>query len=126
MNSRDDFIGTYDSLTWDPGDQNLPSDLFVQDHPLTISAGGEVGCLLTWSDGGGNQWSLTLGWAPQLDGSLTGIMVELMGAEPILVEATVVLQAGRSLQGSLLSTMITGGPGTFTGQATVPPEDEPR
>ena len=70
--------------------------------------------------------SLTLRWTPLFGGALYKSDVEVKGASTRLVEAGVQLDfRQRLLTGTLTTDVITGEPGTFAAQATVPPDGEP-
>ncbi len=121
MNTRDDFIGTYTVLAWEPGD-GMPGDLLAVDQPLSVSGDGDFGCQLVWNDAAGEPRSLRLRWTPLFGGALYQSFVEVKGAAYLLAEAGVGLVAGeRQLTGVLRGTEVTGDPGTFAAQATLPP-----
>jgi hypothetical protein len=121
LNQRDDFIGTYTVLTWEPGD-GLPGDLLAVGQALAVSGDGDFGCQLVWNDATGQPRSLSLRWTPLFGGALYQSFVEVKGAAFLLAEAGVALQAApRQLAGALRGTEVTGDPGTFAAQATLPP-----
>ena len=121
MHLRSDFIDIYSIGSWDRGDQGLPIDLFPKGQRLTVTPDGDFGCRLAWNGPGDQPCLLELLWTPLWGGALAGSMVELKGAGTLLVDAGVVLQQGRLLQGTLRSSTVTGGPGTFAAQAPPPP-----